>query len=189
MELRKKPYTIGDVFDLVVKILKQNGEYPEILDYSLGTKDNIPFDMMEFELATRLDFGGSEGIYLDVAVVFEEADDGKRRVYNMGTFKTLRDDKAAMATMGKLLGDFIYTTREFVRENSLDFEWHDYIVVCEKEGVRMNPIFFSSAESSAIKRKDACLESTNCDKVIIYSPTNRDGTSYVKNMSEENREE
>ena len=58
--------TTADLFNKICDILKEKGTFPEILDYALAESTPIPITTYEFSLKNNLDYGGSEGIYLDL---------------------------------------------------------------------------------------------------------------------------
>lgn len=90
-----KTYTCEEYFDYIVNHI----ELPEILDYSNGDSLNrMIITEPVYGMTSRLDWGDSEGIYLDI--------------YNgggthIGTFKTLENSSEAMHIMANLLADFI----------------------------------------------------------------------------------
>ena len=90
----KKPMTTEEYFNKVCEILKEKDMMPDILDYGLATHDPIPMKTYEFNIRNNLDYGGSEGIYLDIWIEYYE--DKEKRISGVGTFKTLRDDKEAI---------------------------------------------------------------------------------------------
>ena len=69
-ELRKKPYTSDELFDNIVRILRENHDLPCILDYStaVSRSNNHEIRTDEFDIICDLGFGGSEGIYLTVFI-------------------------------------------------------------------------------------------------------------------------
>lgn len=98
--MRKRPMTTGELFDAICKILKEKGKLPDILDYGLATHNPVPIKNYEYGLRNKLDYGGNEGIYLDLWI--EYVADGKRCARDLGTFKTLSTDDEAMHCMWKI---------------------------------------------------------------------------------------
>ena len=121
--LRKKPYKASELFEEICKRIT----LPDILDYHLGSHSDIEITSYEFDFGNHLEFGGNEGIYLDM---YAEFSDGKR--HNLGTFKTLREDRAALEQMAKLLSDFIFEGKWFVNQNLDDFTWEGFKVRAEE---------------------------------------------------------
>ena len=117
----KRPITTEEFFDTISYILKDQGKFPDILDYGLATHNAIPLKTCEFNLKNNLDYGGSEGIYLDLWIEYYEGDE--RSMHDLGTFKTLEDDDNAMYTMAHLLVDFILEVYSYVSKNRDDFNW------------------------------------------------------------------
>ncbi len=118
---RKRLMTTEELFDTICKILKEKGKMPDILDYGLATHNLVPITNYEFALKDNLDYGGSEGIYLDLWI--EYIADGKRCANDLGTFKTLSTDDEAMHIMAALLADFIIEEYAYVNANLDDFTW------------------------------------------------------------------
>ncbi len=86
----ERPMTTEKLYNRICGILKEKGKMPDILDYELPTYNPVPITDYEFEFKNNLDYGGSEGIYLDLWM--EYFADGEKRVSGIGTFKTLRTD-------------------------------------------------------------------------------------------------
>ena len=94
-----------------------------ILDYYLPDKEE-PLQPREdseltdyrFSLIPRIDFGASEGIYVDLYM------DGKfdatgQKLFRLAVFKTLRTDLEACRLMGELCGMLLYHGRDYLDEN------------------------------------------------------------------------
>ena len=107
--------TAGELFSRICGRLKTKGRMPDILDYGLAARDTLPVTTAEFGLKSSLDYGGNEGIYLDLWV--ELPTDGGKETGRLGTFKTLDEGEEAMHTMAALLADFIIEKYAYVREN------------------------------------------------------------------------
>ena len=63
--MRKKPFTNKELFNEIVRILKESNKLPDILDYALS--DSLNENMInsyEFDSLFKLDWGGNEGIHL-----------------------------------------------------------------------------------------------------------------------------
>ena len=93
------------VFNAVCADMEKVGELPDILDYHLAPNSakDVPYDTDNMSVPyARLDYGGSEGIYLTLHV-FDET----RKLVRVGTFKTLYDGEDDIEEMSKLLGRFI----------------------------------------------------------------------------------
>ena len=65
--MRKKPFTNKELFNEIVRILKESNKLPDILDYALSDSlnENV-INSYEFDSLFKLDWGRNEGIYLDV---------------------------------------------------------------------------------------------------------------------------
>ena len=184
---RKRPMTTEELFNRIDSILKEKGKLPDILDYGLATHNPVPITNYEYGLRNKLDYGGNEGIYLDLWVEYTAG--GKRCVSGLGTFKTLRTDDEAMHIMAALLADFIIEECAYVNANLDDFTWgarHPGDVGSaptgvERRGVDVHVIEGSGEKSkwgyscgtmeAALKRKDELLMKYN--KVIVRDNATR----------------
>lgn len=184
---RKRPMTTEELFNRINGILKEKGKLPDILDYGLATHNPVPITNYEYGLRNKLDYGGNEGIYLDLWVEYTAG--GKRCVSGLGTFKTLRTDDEAMHIMAALLADFIIEECAYVNANLDDFTWgarHPGDVGSaptgvERRGVDVHVIEGSGEKSkwgyscgtmeAALKRKDELLMKYN--KVIVRDNATR----------------
>lgn len=134
----RKKIAMSGYFEAVDKALEGKGLKPEHLDYALGCSslDDRLLETDDFTIESQLDYGGSEGIYLDLYIRENSGDyEGKR--FSFATYKTLRDDDVAMRDMGALLGSFIAEASAFRRKNLEDFRWSGYIVspILPKDGI------------------------------------------------------
>ena len=161
---RKRPMTTEGLFDTICKILKEKGKLPDILDYGLATHSPVSITNYEYGLKNKLDYGGNEGIYLDLWI--EYTVDGKRCANGLGTFKTLRTDDEAIHIMAALLADFIIEEYAYVNANLDDFTWEGVDVhVIEGSGEKSKWGYSCGTMEAALKRKDELLMKYN--KVIV----------------------
>ena len=184
---RKRPMTTEELFDRIKGILKEKGKLPDILDYGLATHSPVAITNYEYGLKNKLDYGGSEGIYLDLWM--EYSADGKRCTRDLGTFKTLRTDDEAMHIMAALLADFIIEEYAYVNANLDDFTWgarHPGDVgsaptgverrgadvhVIEESGEKSKCGYSCRTMEAALKRKDELL--MRYKKVIVRNNATR----------------
>ena len=95
---RTKPYTNKELFtELCARV-----DLPKILDYTLADSKTVEIKSYECNFWNSLNYGTSEGIYLDVGLEFLHP---KHTVIPLGTFKTLEDSQEAMREMARLLAD------------------------------------------------------------------------------------
>ena len=168
--MRKRPMTTGELFDAICKILKEKGKLPDILDYGLATYNPAPITNYEYGLRNKLDYGGNEGIYLDLWI--EYAADGKRCARDLGTFKTLSTDDEAMHCMAALLADFIIEEYAYVNANLDDFTWEGADVYpADESGERKGGGYSGGTMEAALKRKDELLK--KYPKVIVRDNATR----------------
>lgn len=166
----KRPMTTAELFDRICEILKEKGRMPEILNYSLGAYHPEKITNYMFELRSNLDYGGSEGIYLDLWLDCFE--DGEYRKKELGTFKTLRDDYEAMKLMGLLLVVFIVEEHAYVNANLDDFTWEGADVFAyDENGKRLGWGYSCCSMEAAVRRKDELLK--RCPRVVIRDNATR----------------
>lgn len=167
---RKRPMTTEELFNRINGILKEKGKLPDILDYGLATHSPVSITNYEYGLKNKLDYGGNEGIYLDLWI--EYTADGKRCASGLGTFKTLRTDDEAMHVMATLLADFIIEEYAYVNAHLDDFTWEGVNVhVIEESGEKSKWGYSCGTMEAALKRKDGLLMKYN--KVIVRDNATR----------------
>jgi len=153
----KQPMTTKEFFTKINDILKENNSLPDILDYGLATRQSIPMTTYEYSIRNNLDYGGSEDIYLDLWIEFMQ--DGEMCKCELGTYKTLRDDKEAMHIMAGLLADFIVTEHTYVNNNLDDFTWEGADVYCyDENGNKYNWGYTCATMERAIIKKDELIK-------------------------------
>ncbi len=167
---KKRPMTTEELFNRINGILKEKGKLPDILDYGLATHSPVSITNYEYGLRNKLDYGGNEGIYLDLWI--EYIADGKRCANDLGTFKTLITDDEAMHIMANLLADFIIEEYAYVNANLDDFTWQGVDVhVIEESGEKSKWGYSCGTMEAALKRKDELLMKYN--KVIVRDNATR----------------
>ena len=167
---RKRPMTTEEFFNRINGILKEKGKLPDILDYGLATHNPAAITNYEYGLKNKLDYGGSEGIYLDLWM--EYTADGKRYARDLGTFKTLCTDDEAMHIMAALLADFIIEEYAYVNANLDDFTWEGADVhVIEESGEKSKWGYSCRTMEAALKRKDELL--IKYKKVVVRDNATR----------------
>lgn len=178
----KKPITTEEYFNLICGILREKGLIPgDILDYSLATHDPVPMRTYEFDVRNHLNYGASEGIYLDLAIEYFE--DGKRQMKELGTFKTLQTDRKAMRTMAKLLADFLVEERDYVNLHLDDFTWTDAdVYVVNADGSKAGWTYTCHNMTAALLRKDELLKRHK--RVVIRDNATRKEREYKSSKSD-----
>ena len=171
-----KPMTTADLFNKVCDILKEKGLFPKILDYALAESTPAPVTSYEYCLKNNLDYGGSEGIYLDLWIEIH-SDNGIQKK-GLGTFKTLEDSRDAVYIMGKLLADFIVEERVYVNANLDDFTWEGMEVrAFDDAGKKLGWSYSCMDMENALKKKDELL--LKYPRVVIRDNATREETSYM----------
>lgn len=128
MEGRKTPYTTKELFNIINQHLKEKGLLPDILDYGIAESKDIPIRSYAWDLIGIVNFGGSEGIYLDLYCYGNTGNSFNEKKIPVGTYKTLETSKDAYKIMGNLNAEFVYETLDFVNNNMDDFTWDGYDV-------------------------------------------------------------
>ena len=115
----ERPMTTEELFEKICSLLKEKGKLPDILDYHLGPIQPKPITNYAFDVRNNLDYGGSEGIYLDLTL---ECCEGKATCFkDLGTFKTLGTSDQDMHIMAALLADFMIEATRYINANLDDF--------------------------------------------------------------------
>ena len=165
-----KPMTTEELFEKINSILKEKSKIPDILDYSLATSNPIPIRTYEFDLRNTLNYGGNEGIYLDLWIEYRVENEKRRAA--IGTYKTLYEDDNAMHIMASLLADFMLEEHSYVNKNLDDFTWEGADVhALEENGERMNWGYTCGTMEAALKKKDELLK--NHQQVVVRNNATR----------------
>ena len=152
-----RPMTTEELFEKINSILKEKGKLLDILDYGLATSNPIPIRTYEFDLRNSLNYGGNEGIYLDLWIEYLVENEKRRAA--IGTYKTLYEDDNAMHIMASLLADFMLEEHSYVNKNLDDFTWEGADVhALEENGERMNWGYTCGTMEAALKKKDELLK-------------------------------
>ncbi len=165
-----RPMTTEELFEKINSILIEKSKIPDILDYSLATSNPIPIRTYEFDLRNSLNYGGNEGIYLDLWIEYQVENEKRRAA--IGTYKTLYEDADAMHIMASLLADFLIEEYSYVNKNLDDFTWEGADVHALKEnGDRMSWGYTCGTMEAALKKKDELLK--HHKKVVVRDNATR----------------
>lgn len=111
---------MNNVFELVKKY-HCYGKAEKIMDYfQAESYKTIEISDYEFDFDAIVQFGSSEGIYIDCSIRghFDENEPSdKTQILHCGTFKTLGTSLENMRIMGELAGSLVYFAKEYVNEN------------------------------------------------------------------------
>ena len=175
----KRPMTTEEFFNTISYILEEQGKLPDILDYGLTTHKSIPLKTCEFNLKNNLDYGGSEGIYLDLWIEYFEGDE--RSMHDLGTFKTLLESDEAMHIMAALLADFVIEEHAYVNDNLDDFTWTGAdVYMLDEKGKRLKGGFSCGCMENALKRKDELLK--KYPQVAVRDNATRMETHFIRQV-------
>lgn len=173
-----KPMTTAELFEKICGILKEKGLYPGILDYALAARTPKPITTYEYSFRNNLDYGGSEGIYLDLWIETETDTDKGTKRDKMGTFKTLEYSRDAMHIMAKLLADFIVEESAYVNAHLDDFCWEGVKVSAfGGDGKELGWHYTCKDMENALKKKDELLQ--KYPRVLIRDNATREEKSYT----------
>ena len=119
-----KRHSTTDLFNETNEAARTAGllaELDAILDYAEPARGAQPITDFQFETLYQLRFGGSEGMYIDASIRGVWQDGGTAGQRSIGTIKTLREDMAAMLTMGQTVGALTWCARDYIDSNIDDF--------------------------------------------------------------------
>lgn len=123
----KHLYTTTELFDLVVKQLRNEGRFPDlILDYVLATDTVLEFRNYEFSVLGSVNYGASEGIYVKLFCVGNIGYGWDKQHIELGTVKSLSDNDDTFRRMAMLMADFQIAATRFVNSHLDDFTWLGY---------------------------------------------------------------
>lgn len=117
--------TGGSLFCAVLELAKKNGDFEKaqtILDYVLPSEneahssESVELAAYEFDFVPIVNFGGSEGIYLD-CYLKGKFDESGRSSLHIATLKTLEEGLEAAKIMAELGGALMYHASQYVNEN------------------------------------------------------------------------
>ena len=113
-----------DLFNSILKTARDAGalqELDRIIDYDAACefeeKNKRPISNYEFNCIFSVDYGGSEGIYIDAWLNGYLDESGHTQRLHFGTIKTLERDLAAMKTMGEACGILQYYASDYLNKN------------------------------------------------------------------------
>lgn len=153
--------------------------------YGIATSKPVPIRIYEFELKNNLDYGGSEGIYLDLCIEYFEDNEWIRS--DIGTFKTLEESREAMHIMAGLLADFIIEGTAYINANLDDFTWTGADVRAFDENRKsLNWCYSCIDMESALERKDELLK--KYPQVTVRDNTTRKEEVFFRDAKEKDRE-
>ena len=175
------------IFDGIFKMAKDAGALKKmgaIMEYQTADHFNeeakIPITNHLFNIRFEVDFGCSEGIYIDAYIVGEidEAGEGKR--IHIGLIKTLENDLNAMRIMGEACGVLQFYAREYLTQKldnllpdySKFFIYHEKhrIYVCNycKNFSTVDVLEIPHPEPSANRKKKFALRCRICGTGTHY---------------------
>ena len=85
-----------------------------------GRHEKVKLTAYEFSFDASVNYGGSEGIYIDCYLT-GKFDESGRFVLPIGTIKTLKRDLEAAKIMGELCGVLTYYASQYVNQNLLRY--------------------------------------------------------------------
>jgi hypothetical protein len=124
-----KPLTPIDVFNGILQTARESGNFKEvdtILEFSSPTyfDEDCLRPIYNEELGTefRVNYGGSEGIYVDAYLLGSLSGKGANHRLLFGTLQTQERNLEAMALMGKACGILQYYSWEYFAQNYRKFQ-------------------------------------------------------------------
>lgn len=172
-----KPMTTRDLFNKICNILKEKGRLPDILEYGSPASNPVPVTTYEYELGSKLAYGGNEGIYLDLWIEYSSGREEARQ--KLGAFKTLHESADAMRLMAGLLADFIIEESAYVNANLDDFTWEGVdIHAYDKDGKKCSCGYTCSTMEDALNKKDRLLE--KFPKIVVRDNATRKEKTFLQ---------
>lgn len=157
---RKEFLTTHDLFETIVKVVKDKGGWETVAERSFCSYEEPKFITKDdFSFKFDVSFGNNEGCYITLYLVgsFNESV-GEKAETPIGYIKSLHSDKHSLRKMGELGAELMYVGTEYVHDNCDRFIGSGYKIVFPEQGYS---IYCSSKERclfrlSRIKNKD-CL--------------------------------
>ncbi|MBQ1735689.1 MAG: hypothetical protein II038_12625 [Lachnospiraceae bacterium] len=159
------PYTNAELFELTNNALREQGLLPTILDYGLAESEKVVIDTYEWDVIGIPNFGGSEGIYLDLyadGIVTRQGEKTQREHVHLGTYKTLGRSKADFLEMCRLLTEFVFYLTNFCNKHMDRFTWIGYDVRFLDENEKC---MYGYSEVKTVEKCRECF-----DKARAYNP-------------------
>lgn len=124
-DLEDQRMTGGQLFKNIMECARENGDlarFDGICEYVLSEDYDLnKLCSYEFDMLPAVNFGGSEGIYVD-CYLKGKFDENGRKTCHIGTIKTLSEDMEGCKIMGELCGILLYHKNRYVSENLYRFE-------------------------------------------------------------------
>ncbi len=120
-----KRYTNTELFNAVYQMAEASGELAKLAkieDYHLAEDyESTILTRYDFDCLFQVNYGGSEGIYIDAYLhgIFDESKESKR--LKLGTIKTLDTSLDAMKIMGEACGILTHFSSQFINSNIDNF--------------------------------------------------------------------
>ena len=124
--MKKHLYTNTELFKLIMNQLQSENRVPDILDYALAESEATEIRNYEFDVLGAVNYGGSEGVYIDLFLRGNIGYGWSKECTKLGTIKTLRADDDAFRQMAVLMADFQIAATRFVNAHLDDFTWLGY---------------------------------------------------------------
>ena len=121
--------TLVDLYNGMMKMAREAGalkEFDRIADYdtseSFSSEAKIPISSYGFRTSFFVDYGGSEGIYIDGFLDGILDESGRNQHLHFCTMKTLERNLEAMKIMGETCGILQYYATEYLNRNLNRYE-------------------------------------------------------------------
>ncbi len=121
--------TLVDLYNGMMKMAREAGalkDFDRIADYdtseTFSIEAKIPISSYEFRTSFVVDYGGSEGIYIDGFLDGILDESGRNQHWHFCTLKTLERDFESMKIMGETCGILQYYATEYLNRNLNRYE-------------------------------------------------------------------
>jgi hypothetical protein len=148
-DIESQRMTGGELFDHVMQCARENGDlanFDDICDYVLpDDRHKEKLCSYEFDMLPIVNFGGSEGIYIDCGLRGKFDESGRDSI-SIGTIKTLSADLDACKIMGELCGVLMYHESKYVNEHLTLFDSSESI-----ERMLTKPLLLEQTQAEALQ--------------------------------------
>lgn len=165
----KKPLTTTVLYKKLWNAAELKGLPRVEIDYQLPEMEETVITDSSYSIGCNLDYGGSEGIYLDLYAEVNDGKNGYKRV-RIGTVKTLDESDDAMRAMAELLATFKIVARDVSSELETEYttETEGYILYVSRRGMTLSECRYSViCHTEAELEKQVKSLQQACDDVLF----------------------
>lgn len=174
-----KELSSATLFEEIWKEVEKKGLLPDPdsleIDYHLADETHAEKIRSErFSIIAGLDYGASEGIYLDIAIYGDFSGDEERKCH-IGTIKTLQTGDEAMLAMSQIYGAIILVKDEVIERLEEEYSLvRGFTIYVAKRGTDLSECDYSTyvSDASQVEARIAACKTKDSEAVL-----------FVKNMA------